>query len=71
MIELKVEEYCHNCPEFEADVDVDDFGYKTYNGYILHTNTTVKCEHAKRCQAIFEYFMKTYEVKLKPVVIEE
>ena len=25
MIELKVESYCHNCPEFEADVKKENF----------------------------------------------
>lgn len=71
MIKLKVAEYCHNCPDFKADVDVDDFGYKVGDEYCLHTTTTVTCEHAKRCQSIFEYFKKTYDIASKPVRIKE
>ena len=67
MIKLKVAEYCHDCPEFKADVNVDDFGYVTSSGYILNTSTIVKCEHAKRCQAIFEYFKKSYSITANPI----
>ena len=68
MIKLKVAEYCHNCPEFKADVDVDDFGYVTSEGYILNTTTTVKCKYAKRCMSMFDYFKKTYGINTKPVI---
>ena len=53
MIKLDIDEYCHNCPEFESDVKKDvihcrnsDFGITS----IVHTIIT--CEHRERCRAI-------------------
>ena len=61
MIDLKVESYCSQCPEFEADVkkesfvtdDLDDI----YN-YIVErtiTNTSVTCKHRTRCLGMVEF----------------
>ena len=63
MIVLKVEEYCHNCPEFEPDVDKDkvevesiSFSLSDFDGQTrkLMCNTTIACEHRHRCAAIYE-----------------
>lgn len=70
MIELEVEEYCHNCPRFKADVDVHDYVFKIGNTYHTDVTTIITCVRAKQCKSIFDYFMKTYEVHLKPVKIE-
>ena len=48
MIELKVDEYCHNCPEFEAQVDKV---YRTYKAE-PEVHTTVTCEHRSKCECI-------------------
>lgn len=60
MITLKVEEYCHNCPEFEPDVDKNEeeivefnFASRTENRKVFCT-TTVTCQHRHRCAVIYE-----------------
>ena len=64
MIDLKVGSYCHNCPEFEADVKKENFvaeGFDDiHNGevYIIErtiTNTRVTCKHRIRCLGMVEY----------------
>lgn len=55
MINLEVNEYCHNCPEFQPLVDKEYYE----SGYgDEFTNTTVTCKYAQRCEAIAEYFKK-------------
>ena len=65
MIELKVEEYCHSCPDFEADVTKSKDSYESrYNPMTMETEehvfvrTTVRCEHAARCRAVKRYLEK-------------
>ena len=52
MIKLQIEKYCHNCPEFEAQVD------KTYFLYLTdpEIHTIVTCEHRGKCECIRKYF---------------
>lgn len=65
MIELKVEPYCHDCPDFEADVskrhervegafDQRIMDYPVKEIYC----TIVRCAHANRCRAIKRYLEK-------------
>ena len=58
MIRLSVEDYCHNCPEFEIDIKVDN---TTFHGRNMITgdtftekqiNRTIRCKHKERCLAI-------------------
>lgn len=51
MIELKVDEYCHNCPEFEAQVDKV---YRTYKAE-PEFRTTVTYKHRSKCASIKEF----------------
>lgn len=53
MIELKVEEYCHDCPEFEANCNKDAFVFT--DGRVHHCNTIITCEHAGRCAAMIKH----------------
>lgn len=52
MIDLQVEDYCQNCPDFEVELEklslINGFGEE-----ICHH--TVRCKHAKRCEHIKEY----------------
>lgn len=48
MIKLNVEDYCQDCPEFEARAD------KLY-GDNRSLNTWVYCEHKKICKRIHDY----------------
>ena len=52
VIKLEVEPYCHNCPNFEANVEKQaliDCGGKTI------VETKVACENAIMCVAVKEY----------------
>lgn len=56
MIKLNIEEYCHNCPDFEVSVD------KTHAycaEYALDWFTTeITCKHRSRCKEIKSYLEK-------------
>ena len=51
MIQLYVEGYCHNCPNFEPAVEKLDCGYCD----TIHNETVVTCEHHDRCANQMEY----------------
>ena len=56
MIELKVEDYCHGCPELVPDVDIlqaEDF-YANEQVY----STRITCKHNRRCAAIARHIRK-------------
>ena len=53
MIELRVEDYCQICPDFEAEV------FKNYGGRIGYT--VVCCKYAKRCEQMAERLKKVYD----------
>lgn len=55
MIQLKVEEYCHGCSEFEPDVQKVAFPYHDV-GYVYDFN--VRCEHREKCAALKRYLEK-------------
>ena len=69
MITLKVEDYCHNCPEFEPDVDKDTQEMVEYNmanrseRRQVFCTTTVTCQHRHRCAAIYEHAAKQVKEK--------
>ena len=51
MITLQVEDYCHNCDEFEADVE--RFWHEGFDGDD-NVDSIVRCEHAHRCKNFYE-----------------
>lgn len=51
MISLDVENYCHNCSEFEPDCQTIKY---MSDGKII-VDTLVKCEHKDRCRNIKTY----------------
>ena len=60
MIELKVEEYCHNCPEFEAVQHTEFYNHK------------IVCVHSRKCASIKEHLENTHsteepEAKTDPI----
>lgn len=61
MIELRVKEYCHNCPDFEADVDKDILTMTSDDPYQFNSinkkivRTTVLCKHRYRCESVKDY----------------
>lgn len=56
MIKLKVEEYCHDCPDFEADVYKARCDNLEMLAFVTHT--TITCAHAARCRAVKRYLEK-------------
>ena len=61
MIELKIEEYCQNCPDFEAKVTVKEnelFTMESPTPCERYCNTIVACAHAKRCEGIKRYLQQ-------------
>ena len=62
MINLKVEKYCENCPEFEADVDKTS--YISSSMQSIHEsfcNTVITCEHRERCACLIKLFAMSEE----------
>ena len=55
MIVINVEEYCHSCQDFTADVIAPAKLYiSDSNNYILG-DTIVQCKYRKRCAGIKRY----------------
>jgi arginyl-tRNA--protein-N-Asp/Glu arginylyltransferase len=57
---LKVEEYCHNCPEFEPDVNKDEHELVEFDmagmgeRRKVFCDTRVTCVHCHRCAAVYQ-----------------
>lgn len=70
-INLKVEEYCQNCPDFEPDVDrrtlyMEGFDPATYtNVNKTICETTVECKYKRRCAAQMRYLQKQNDAMQK------
>ena len=58
MIELKIENYCQDCPDFEAAQKKDSFCYEDLLEKREIVNITVYCEFAERCKAMKGYLEK-------------
>lgn len=60
MIKLSVADYCHNCPNFEPEVDKAE--YSTFELDFLedrvHVETVVMCMHRDRCTCQMDYLKK-------------
>lgn len=55
MIKLEVENYCQNCPHFEADVDKQSL---CADGAVVICDTYICCEHREGCARSFESGVK-------------
>lgn len=61
MITLKVEDYCHDCPDFEPDVEKEvqrweGVDYDTMTSYdYTRAHTTIYCKHRYRCESVKSY----------------
>lgn len=66
MIEVKVDEYCQECPYFEAESQTSDnldSGVYLYPGVRPVITTTIQCEHRFKCRAIKNYLERRMEEK--------
>ena len=75
-INLKVEEYCHNCPDFEPvkntiHTSVLDLNHMTNSHEKRDVyNTTIECKHKKRCAAQMRYLQKQNDAMQKKEVCD-
>lgn len=56
MIKLNVEEYCHDCDMFEADVN-KICGY-SFERRIIYTDTVISCTRRSVCDNLIKFFKK-------------
>lgn len=54
MIKLDVQEYCHGCANFTADVKEPEKYHADFD-IIEMTDTLVRCEHRKLCENLVRY----------------
>ena len=57
MIELRVKEYCHDCPDFEPKVGKNTLSFFNVDRLetIERTNTVITCQYHGRCASQMEY----------------
>ena len=55
MIKLDIQEYCHDCPEFDPVV----------SDLFLNYDRMIRCSHSKRCDEVFSYIEQEWEEKLR------
>ena len=60
-IKLQVEEYCQNCPNFEATVEKFDFNA---GGTTYLYDTVIKCSNAEQCGHMMEFLRNQNNFKL-------
>lgn len=60
MIDLVVDDYCHNCMHFEADVDIMVIRANNFSvdGDKNIVDTTIRCARRDACHEIEEFFKK-------------
>lgn len=59
MIELSVEDYCQECPEFDPEVNRSII--RSWDDSKLFLSTNVFCKYAQRCKAMEKHFSKGEE----------
>lgn len=58
MIKLEVEEYCHECPRFEADVENPMVIYNPFGEEAFVGDTFIRCINREKCKTLFKYANK-------------
>jgi hypothetical protein len=65
MIELTIDPYCQNCPEFEPHVDKDIRTYRSSDFRLIdpvtECDTTITCKHNLRCASMMRQLKKEQE----------
>lgn len=65
MIDLFVEDYCHNCERFDPIADAYDYGGETYFFGNPVRDTLVTCKNRNLCKSIEEYIRKEMKERRK------
>ena len=55
MIKLEIDEYCDNCPQFDAHVEKDVLFAGHSKKYF---NTNITCEHKDKCRCLKDMIEK-------------
>lgn len=63
MIELQVADYCHACPEFEADVQLPRLYPDGEFDDVVIGDTIIRCKHRTRCYSIHARIRREMESK--------
>lgn len=63
MIELKVEEYCHNCGAFQPEKRVQEYHVPTDDGerYTIENKVWIECARKNLCAGLVRYLKKEIE----------
>lgn len=64
MIKLDVQEYCHECANFTADVKEPEKYYTGLN-IVEMTDTLVRCEYRELCENLVRYLRKQVDLDEK------
>lgn len=68
-INLKLEEYCHNCPDFKPEKKVEHLTEIDLTARIptdIHKyETTISCKYCKHCAAQMRYLQKQHDAMKK------
>lgn len=62
MIRLDIQGYCDACCDFRPDV-VDSYNFVGPDGSVVRSDTVVRCEYARRCEAIKRYLLRRIDEK--------
>ena len=64
MIKLDVQEYCHKCPDFEAEVTGGASSFYDTNGEVVEiimADTVIRCTRAEKCAWVVEEALRLKE----------
>lgn len=56
MIKLDVQEYCHDCPCFEAETDTEDNYFFDGHLVVRPGDTIIRCENRNLCARLMKHF---------------
>ena len=59
MINLKIEDYCQECPDFEAEVEKI-----TFSDLPVKNDTLIRCKNRIRCLFLYKHLESCYEEEL-------
>jgi hypothetical protein len=67
MIKLVVEDYCQDCPEFEAHVEKDVYVEDSPIDFrrLIRSKNTITCVHKDRCELVKTYLKNQIKEKEK------
>lgn len=66
ILRLRIDDYCHGCPEFEEEVQRE--GFWVIDGVLKRSGDIfIKCKHRERCENIVIYLKEKMREELDHV----